>query len=315
MKFKSENKDRLEAEWNSSKLAPMVRQIVEDAAEYAKNKWNWDFVVTSIFRTVAEDAALHASGIHVGWRAIDIRTNDQDQQAINDVADYVNQKYQYDPTRPSYKVCFKEAHGTGVHAHYQVHPNTKESNATTENNMAKKIIQDKDVSKQLYYELTPERLAILDLIAYTEGTDQEIGNTKKGYNIIYGFRTFSDFSKHPKKIISSGRFSSSAAGRYQILTVTWEWLQKRLQKTGFEPFPSFEPQYQDQAALFLIEAKRHSMKAVDGGDLDEFLDVCSWEWASLPDPDTGKGRYPPQPVINVKKIRSVYGQLFDLWSK
>lgn len=177
-----------------------------------------------------------------------------------------------------------------------------------------KIIQDLDKNNQIYYELTPQRLAVLDLIAFTEGTDREIGNTKKGYNILFGFQQFSGFSKHPRKVICMGRYCSSAAGRYQILTETWDWIQKRLSKAGLQPFPSFAPEYQDQAALFLIDAKRHVMDSVDKKDLDEFLDICSWEWASLPDPDTGKGRYPPQSVVNVKKIRDVYNQLFNLWN-
>lgn len=127
MKFKNENAQRLETEWNNPQLAPMVKRIVNDAAKYAKDKWNWDFVITSIHRTLAEDAALHASGIHIDWRAVDVRTHDQTEQAVNDVAHHINQKYKYDPDRPNFKVCFKELHGNGVHAHYQVHQNTKES--------------------------------------------------------------------------------------------------------------------------------------------------------------------------------------------
>ena len=125
MKFKTESASRLENEWNNPKLAPMVKEIVIDAAEYAKEKWNWDFVITSIRRTPAEDARLHASGIHVDWRAVDMRTRDQSQQAIDDVANHINKKYAYDPTRPHLKVCFKEIHGNAAHAHYQVHPRTK----------------------------------------------------------------------------------------------------------------------------------------------------------------------------------------------
>lgn len=125
MKFKAESAQRLEKEWNSPKLAPMVRKIVEDAAEFAKAQFNWEFTITSIFRTKAEDAALHASGIHVEFRAVDIRTKNQDPAAVNKVADHINKKYIYDTKRPNMKVCFKEPHGNGVHAHYQVHPNTK----------------------------------------------------------------------------------------------------------------------------------------------------------------------------------------------
>ena len=125
MKFKTESEQRLKNEWSDPKLAPMVKEIVNDAAAYAKEKWDWDFLITSIRRTPAEDAALHASGIHVDWRAVDMRTRDQDQEAIDDVAHYVNKKYAYDPTRPHLKVCFKEIHGNAAHAHYQVHPRTR----------------------------------------------------------------------------------------------------------------------------------------------------------------------------------------------
>jgi len=125
MKFKTQSAERLEQEWNDTKLASNIRQIVDDAAGYAKTTHNWDFVITSIHRTPAEDAALHASGIHIEWRAVDMRTRDQKQEAIDDVAHYVNKKYAYDPTRPHLKVCFKEMHGSAAHAHYQVHPRTK----------------------------------------------------------------------------------------------------------------------------------------------------------------------------------------------
>jgi hypothetical protein len=124
MKFK-DNSERLQKEWDNPKLSPMVRKIVEDAAEFARTKFNWEFTITSIFRTKAEDAALHASGIHVEWRAVDVRSIGIDQDAVNKVAEFINKKYAYDPKRPGMKVCFKEPHGNGVHAHYQVHPNTK----------------------------------------------------------------------------------------------------------------------------------------------------------------------------------------------
>ena len=98
------------------------------------------------------------------------------------------------------------------------------------------------------------------------------------------------------------------------MSTTWDFVQKRLSKTGFTAFPSFDPDHQDQGALFLIDFKRDALKAVDQGDLDTFLELCSWEWASLPDPDTGVGRYPPQSVVDVEHIRDVYKQLFDLWN-
>lgn len=145
-----------------------------------------------------------------------------------------------------------------------------------------KIIQAVDTSRQLYYELTPQRLAILDLIAWTEGTDKEIGKSKSGYDVLFGYQKFVPGKDHPRIHRPFANTTSTAAGRYQILDRTWDEIQRGLKNSGFKPFPSFEPVYQDQAALYLIDAKRSSLDAVDKSDLSSFLTACSWEWASIP---------------------------------
>ncbi|HLL72745.1 MAG TPA: hypothetical protein VK363_14980 [Pyrinomonadaceae bacterium] len=116
---------RQEREWNDSRLSKRVKEIVTEASEYAEETWGWNFTITSIFRTAAEDAALRASGIHVDWRAVDVRTRGQRQEVIDDVTKHINNRWAYDPSRPHMKVCFAEPHGTGPHGHYQVHPRTK----------------------------------------------------------------------------------------------------------------------------------------------------------------------------------------------
>jgi muramidase (phage lysozyme) len=208
-------------------------------------------------------------------------------------------------------------HGNAAHAHYQVHPNTvqlkpeaSDINPTTKT--GSKLIKGLDIPHQIYYELTPERLAVLDLIAFTEGTDREIGNTKKGYDIYFTGKTFTDFSKHPNVKHKSGKLVSTAAGRYQFLTKTWNSINSSLTSSGFKPFPSFEPVYQDQGALFLID-KRGVLDDVDKRNIKGFLEQCSFEWASLAAPSTGTGRF-GQPIISVKKSIEIYNQLFDLWN-
>jgi muramidase (phage lysozyme) len=168
-----------------------------------------------------------------------------------------------------------------------------------------KIIQPVDVSKQFYYELTPQRLAILGVIAFTEGTDKTIGLTRTGYDILFGFGRFTPGTDHPRIHVPFGRTTSTAAGRYQFLDFTWDFIQSRLKRTGFKPFPSFTPDYQDQAALFLIDAKRNVLDEVDKGDIDGFLEEASFEWASFPNPQTGRGRF-GQPSIPVAPIKKVY---------
>src|SRR5215216_4099443 len=116
---------RQEGEWNDSRLDRKVKEIVTEASDYAEQQWGWRFTITSIFRTPAEDAALHASGIHVDWRAVDVRTRGLSGSVVSDVTNYINGRWVYDPTRPHLKVCFAEPHGTGPHGHYQVHPRTR----------------------------------------------------------------------------------------------------------------------------------------------------------------------------------------------
>ena len=116
---------RVEREWNDARLEKLLRDIVIEAAAYAEEKYGWNFTLTSIYRTRAEDAALNASGIHVYWRAVDVRIKGRPQSQIDAVANYINNRYVYNPASSARKVCFKEAHGTGPHAHFQVHPTTK----------------------------------------------------------------------------------------------------------------------------------------------------------------------------------------------
>lgn len=115
---------RVKDEWNSSSINSLVKRIVNEAADYAKSQHNWDFHLTSIYRTPREDADLNGSGIHVSWRAVDVRTNDVAVAKVRAVTDWINSRYIYDPLRLHLKVCFSEPHGTGPHMHYQVHPNT-----------------------------------------------------------------------------------------------------------------------------------------------------------------------------------------------
>ncbi len=68
--------------------------------------------------------------------------------------------------------------------------------------------------------ISAQRYAFLDLIAYAEGTDQNINGQRDGYNIMFSFKTFSNFADHPRQIITANGYSSSAAGRYQFIDHT-----------------------------------------------------------------------------------------------
>ncbi len=93
---------------------PLVRKIVLETQAACGVR----FIVTSIYRP--GDKGVHGT---LPVRGVDVRMRDLDLGLT--IEDKVNSLWQYDPRRPSIKVC--EAHGEGAnfHLHFQVHPNTR----------------------------------------------------------------------------------------------------------------------------------------------------------------------------------------------
>lgn len=157
--------------------------------------------------------------------------------------------------------------------------------------------------------LSTQRQAFLDMIAFAEGTDQSPGNNARtGYDIIFTFDRFTDFSDHPRRLRCSGSLCSDAAGRYQFLSTTWDFCQQLLN------LPDFSPASQERAAIFLIK-NRGSLDEVDAGDIEGALEDpatgngVSFEWASLP-----PGQY-GQPIKTLAQVKNAFvqagGQLQD----
>lgn len=101
--------------------------------------------------------------------------------------------------------------------------------------------------------------ALLDTIAGPESAGR--------YDVIYGGKRFSDFSKHPNQAVQirtgpNAKSTSSAAGRYQFLNSTWEEQAKKL---GLK---DFTPASQDAAAWNLAQ---EVYKQKTGGDLNQVL--------------------------------------------
>jgi hypothetical protein len=121
IKFASE---RQEKEWASPTLNPLLRRIVTKYASIAASLgWNW--TITSVWRSRAEDAELEGTGIHCESRAADIRTKDAPPGAQADVVAQINNEWEYDPARPNLLVAYDKPHGDGPHLHLQVHYRTR----------------------------------------------------------------------------------------------------------------------------------------------------------------------------------------------
>lgn len=135
-----------------------------------------------------------------------------------------------------------------------------------------------------------EHKALLNTIGYTEGT---AGHGEDGYNVTFGYHYFSSCAHHPNLRICSGNYCSTAAGRYQFLTTTWNGLG----------YPNFHPDNQDRGAMKLV-ARRHATvpttRALTATEFANVMDRISYEWASLP-----PGRY-GQPSYSMAQTRAKY---------
>jgi muramidase (phage lysozyme) len=145
--------------------------------------------------------------------------------------------------------------------------------------------------------LDPRVKAFLNLIAYAEGTAGP-----RGYYMQYTGVHFTDDSKHPDQVICAWatvhgirrRLCSSAAGRYQYITPTWN----RVAKKG--NLPDFSPTSQDAGAIILLKERGSydyllKRETPSRKDIERAIYLSREEWASLPGSPHGQ----PTKALNV----------------
>ncbi len=146
------------------------------------------------------------------------------------------------------------------------------------------------------FAITPERRALLNTIRYAEGT--WANGDDVGYRIMFGGGVFDSLDRHPDRVIRSSGYASAAAGAYQFMPFTWDMVTRAL---GLN---DFNPDAQDQGALFLIQ-RRGALTLADQGQLTPKLAaLLAPEWASFP---TLRGSsYYGQPVRSYQSLRNFY---------
>ena len=99
-------------------------------------------------------------------------------------------------------------------------------------------------------EINNQRKAFLDMLAWSEGTDNGRQKTRNhGYDVIVGGELFTDYSDHPRKLVTlNPKLKSTGAGRYQLLSRWWMLPQAVYLK-------DFSPKSQDAVALQQIKER------------------------------------------------------------
>ncbi len=134
--------------------------------------------------------------------------------------------------------------------------------------------------------------AFLDMLAHAEGTIRY--GDQDGYNVIVGGRLFSDYSDHPRQPIALPRYgiSSTAAGRYQFLSRTWDDLATRFKLRDFSPAS------QDAGAIQLIRQCK-ALGLIHDGRIREAIHACRRIWASLPGAGYGQREVDTDELVEV----------------
>ena len=124
-------------------------------------------------------------------------------------------------------------------------------------------------------EINNQRKAFLDMLAWSEGTDNGRQKTRNhGYDVIVGGELFTDYSDHPRKLVTlNPKLKSTGAGRYQLLSRWWDAYRQR----------SLKDFSKDQDAVALQQIKeRGALPMIDRGDIRQAIDRYRNVWASLP---------------------------------
>lgn len=128
------------------------------------------------------------------------------------------------------------------------------------------------------------------MIQYAEGT-----YGPNAYRKLFGGSTVQNLATHPNTPITKGSITSTAAGAYQILSRTWQEIQKKLGLTDFSPLS------QDKAAVELIR-RRGALDDVMAGRFTAAIEKCKKEWASLPGAGYNQRERSTASLISVYKI-------------
>ena len=95
-----------------------------------------------------------------------------------------------------------------------------------------------------------------------------------GYDVIVGGELFTDYSDHPRKLVTlNPKLKSTGAGRYQLLSRWWDAYRKQL---------GLKDSLRKSGRCGIVQIKLRRLTVIDREDTWSGTDRCSNIWASLP---------------------------------
>ena len=120
-------------------------------------------------------------------------------------------------------------------------------------------------------EINNQRKAFLDMLAWSEGTDGRRKTRNHGYDVIVGGELFTDYSDHPRKLVTlnqnSNQQAPDAAASFPLVGCLPQTLGMK----------DFSPKSQDAVALQQIK-ERGALPMIDRTDIRQAIDRCSNIW-------------------------------------
>lgn len=154
-----------------------------------------------------------------------------------------------------------------------------------------------------------EEKALLDMIAYSEGT---LGVSNNGYDVLVGYRKIVGWTQDTTIVHGNNNWydkenKSSAAGRYQFLYTTWIGNKKQNL--------AMTKENQDKRCLELINYRIGNIDKITLTNFNNFkkvIDLLAPEWASLPYGALGASYYSKD---GINKAKHTVNDLFDIYTR
>ena len=154
-------------------------------------------------------------------------------------------------------------------------------------------------------EINNQRKAFLDMLAWSEGTDNGRQKTRNhGYDVIVGGELFTDYSDHPRKLVTLN--PKTQINRRRTLPASFPLVGCLPQAAWPE---DFSPKSQDAVALQQIK-ERGALPMIDRGDIRQAIDHCSNIWASLP--GAGYGQFEHKADSLIAKFKEAGGTVREI---